>query len=218
VARRLRNSLNLIQPQFSGSLALAINLARNLGDMPIMDANTVDLLSDYDDALDRLIADIEEAKHHVHLLYYIFAADAVGERVVEALARAVKRGITCRVLMDDVGTGSHVRIMLPRMLAAGIQAFSMLPVGLFHSKSARYDLRNHRKIAIIDGQVGYTGSQNIVAADFKEGITYEEMVVRMAGPIVLELQGSSWPTGIRKATNCSTSRSFSPTRSAPAGS
>ena len=55
-------------------------------------------------------------------------------------------------------------------------------------RKARLDLRNHRKIAVIDGRIGYTGSQNLVAADFKEGITYEELMVRTTGPVVLELQ------------------------------
>ena len=189
IGKRLRNSPNLIQPQFSGPLAQPITLARNLGDMPIMDANSAELLSDYTGAIDRLIADIDSAQHHVHLLYYIFANDPVGERVLDALTRAVKRGVICRVLMDAVGTGRDVNALLPRMLEAGIQAFPMLPVGPFRRKTARFDLRNHRKIAVIDAHIGYTGSQNIVSADFKEGITYEELVLRVMGPVVLELQG-----------------------------
>jgi cardiolipin synthase len=64
----------------------------------------------------------------------------------------------------------------------------MLPVGLFRGKQARLDLRNHRKIAIVDGRVAFTGSQNLVASDFIEGITYEELVLRLTGPAVLELQ------------------------------
>ena len=74
------------------------------------------------------------------------------------------------------------------MAERGIQAHPMLPVGIFRRQTARFDLRNHRKIAIIDGRVGYTGSQNIVNADFKHGLTFEEMMVRVTGPIVLELQ------------------------------
>jgi cardiolipin synthase len=64
----------------------------------------------------------------------------------------------------------------------------MLPVSLLPWRKARVDLRNHRKIAVIDGQVGYTGSQNLVAAEFKHGLAYEDLMVRVAGPIVLELQ------------------------------
>jgi cardiolipin synthase len=64
----------------------------------------------------------------------------------------------------------------------------MLPVRLFPWKKARLDLRNHRKIAVIDGRVGYTGSQNLVAAELTEGVTYEDLMVRVTGPVVLELQ------------------------------
>ncbi len=190
VGRRLRDSPNLIQPQFSGPLDQAITLAHNLGDMPILDANSAELLTDYDKAIARLIADIDTAQNHVHLLYYIFANDVVGRRVLDALARAVKRGVACRVLMDAVGTGrAQCKALVRDLQAAGIQAVPMLPVGLIGRKTARFDLRNHRKIAVIDGRIGYTGSQNIVASDFKKGITYEELAVRVMGPVVLELQG-----------------------------
>jgi cardiolipin synthase len=64
----------------------------------------------------------------------------------------------------------------------------MLPVGVFRRTAGRRDLRNHRKIAVIDGHVGFTGSQNLVSPTFKEGIIYEEMVVRVTGPAVTELQ------------------------------
>jgi cardiolipin synthase len=69
-----------------------------------------------------------------------------------------------------------------------VQVYEVLPVGLFSPKSARFDLRNHRKIAVIDGKIGYTGSQNLVDARYKEDLTYEELVVRVTGPVVLELQ------------------------------
>ena len=67
-------------------------------------------------------------------------------------------------------------------LSLGVAAHEMLPVGLFRWKAARLDLRNHRKIAVIDGRVAYTGSQNLVAAEFKHGITYEELMLRVTGP------------------------------------
>ena len=64
----------------------------------------------------------------------------------------------------------------------------MLPVSLLPWRKARLDLRNHRKIVVIDGQIGYTGSQNLVAADFKGGVAYEDLMARVTGPVVLELQ------------------------------
>src|SRR5262249_56426899 len=76
-----------------------------------------------------------------------------------------------------------------KIKAAGAEVHTVLPVGLFRRKSARADLRNHRKIAVIDSHIGYVGSQNLVSETFKKGIDYEEMVVRATGPIALELQG-----------------------------
>jgi cardiolipin synthase len=75
-----------------------------------------------------------------------------------------------------------------KLAAAGVAVHRVLPVGFWRRHTARADLRNHRKIAVIDGVVGYTGSQNLIDAGFKPGITYEELVVRVAGPAVLQLQ------------------------------
>jgi cardiolipin synthase len=74
------------------------------------------------------------------------------------------------------------------MRADGIEVLECLPVHLLRRKSARFDLRNHRKIVVIDGKTGYIGSQNLVNRDFKPGIIYEELVARVAGPAVLQLQ------------------------------
>jgi cardiolipin synthase len=74
------------------------------------------------------------------------------------------------------------------MRAGGIEVYKALPVRLWRRKSARFDLRNHRKIAVVDGGVAYVGSQNLINCDFKPGIIYEELVVRVTGPVVLQLQ------------------------------
>jgi cardiolipin synthase len=81
-----------------------------------------------------------------------------------------------------------LRTLRPRLTALGVAVQEMLPVSLFPWRKARLDLRNHRKIAVIDGRIGYTGSQNLIAADSKEGILYEELMVRVTGPVVLDLQ------------------------------
>ena len=104
------------------------------------------------------------------------------------LARAVKRGVTCRVLVDSVGSKKSRKVLLPKLLSAGVAAYQVLPVGLFRRRAIRFDLRNHRKIAVIDGRVAYTGSQNLVAADFKKRFVYEELMARVTGPVVLQLQ------------------------------
>lgn len=176
------------RPELSGQFAHAVTLARNLGDFGIVGGNQVVLLTDYQGAIDRLVNDIDGAVHNVHLLYYIFAHDDTGMRVADALASAVTRGVSCRVLMDGLGSKQGLRTLAPRMRAAGIEVIETLPVRLWRRRSARFDLRNHRKIAVIDGQTAYVGSQNLVNRDFKPGIIYEELVVRMTGPGVLQLQ------------------------------
>jgi cardiolipin synthase len=188
IAARLRGHPNVDQPALDPRLTEGVRLAQNLSQLPVLGGNSAELLDDYAGSVRRLVADIDAARDHVHLLYYIFADDAVGRLVTEALSRAVKRGVTCRVLIDALGARRALRTLLPKLAEAGVEAHRVLPAGLLRLWGARVDLRNHRKIAVIDGQVGYTGSQNLVDADFKKGITYEELVVRVTGPVVLGLQ------------------------------
>src|SRR6516165_2398249 len=188
VIARLDNHPNVFHPEVDPALAQAIALAENLGHCPILGGNAVELLVDYQGTINRLAGDIDQAANHVHLLFYIFEDDHATAPVVEALGRAAKRGVRCWVLADAIGSRTGLRTLRPKLTALGVAVQEMLPLSLVPWKKARLDLRNHRKIAIIDGRVGYTGSQNLVAAEFKEGITYEELMVRVTGPVVLELQ------------------------------
>jgi cardiolipin synthase len=176
------------RPDLPAPFRQAVTLAENLGDFGILGGNEVELIDDYGVAIDRLVADIDGAAHHVHLLYYIFADDDTGQRVAAALQRAVARGAKCRVLMDGLGSKKGLRSLAPRMRADGIDVCAALPVRLLRYKSARADLRNHRKIAVVDAKIAYIGSQNLVNRDFKPGIIYEELVARVTGPVVLQLQ------------------------------
>jgi cardiolipin synthase A/B len=176
------------QPALSSSLSPLAALAARLGDFKPLNGNQVELLTDYAGSINRLIADIDAARQHVHLLYYIYAKDETGQRVTEALARAAGRGVACRVLMDAVGSKKALRRKARQMRARGIKVTALLPAGLFRRNAARFDLRNHRKIAVIDGAVGYSGSQNISNSEFVPGHSNEEMVVRVTGPVVWQLQ------------------------------
>ncbi len=183
-------------PELSRELSSTFALARNLGDFPILGGNDFELLTETDEVIARIIADIDSARRHVHMLFYIFADDDTGRRVADALARAVRRGVICRVLVDSVGSHGMLRKLGHRMKADGIQLRAAMPVGFFRRSVARVDLRNHRKLVLIDGRLGYTGSQNIVNADYgHRGVAYTDLMVRLAGPTVLELQGvflSDW--------------------------
>jgi cardiolipin synthase A/B len=179
---------HMTHPDLPPQFLQAVTLAENLGEFPIVSGNAIELLSDYGAAIDRLICDIDGAVHHVHLLYYIFADDRTGNRVADALVRAANRGVKCCLLIDSLASKGARKNLEPRLRGAGIEVRELLPVGLFRRNAARLDLRNHRKIAVIDGTVAYVGSQNVVDADFKKGLVYEELVARLTGPAVLELQ------------------------------
>lgn len=170
------------------NLAASALLATRLGDFEPLGNNAIELLTDYAASIDRLIADIESARRHVHLLYYIFEADETGRRVADATLRAARRGVKCRVLMDAVGSRRGLARLAPGLRAGGVEVIAMLPVGFFRHNAARFDLRNHRKIAIIDGRTGYTGSQNIANPDFAKNNPNRELVVRVTGPVVSQLQ------------------------------
>lgn len=189
VTARIAAATERQEPDLPENLRQAAVLIRNLGRFSSVDGNGIELLSDYDGSIGRLVEDIDGAARHVHLLFYIFADDRTGWRVIDALARAVERGVTCRVLIDALGSRAWAPRVTEALRKRGVEVHLVLPVGLLRRRSARADLRNHRKIAVIDGVVGYVGSQNIVDADFKPGITNRELVVRVTGPVVLELQG-----------------------------
>ena len=166
------------------------DLASGLAGLPPVKGNRIDLLEDYDGSIDALVAEIDKAEHHVHLQYYIFADDGAGRKIVQAVERARGRGVTCRVLIDAIGSLRWGKPVLARLRAAGAEAHRILPLGM-RSNASRIDLRNHRKIAVIDGRIGFTGSQNIVDAQPDRSAPRNvELVIRVEGAAVAELQAA----------------------------
>ena len=163
------------------------HLAYKLGAFPVVAGNRAELIDHYETSIDRLVADIDEAKESVHLLFYIFEPDATGRRAADAVIRAAGRGVSCRVMMDGMASRPGLAKLAPELRAHGVEVLSLLTPG---TRRARRDLRNHRKIAVLDDRVGYTGSQNLVDAfDYKgRGLTNEELMVRLEGPVVRQLQ------------------------------
>jgi len=177
-----------VEPVLPPNLKSLPEEARQLGDFEVFAGNLVELLPEYDSTIERLIADIDAAQHHAHLLFYIWEADQTGRRVAESLGRAISRGVKCRVLMDAFGSKRGLQLLAPEMRARGVEVIALLPFGPFRRNAARFDLRNHRKLVVIDGRVGYTGSQNIVDPSFVRGYPNEELMVRLTGPGVAQLQ------------------------------
>jgi cardiolipin synthase len=162
------------------------DLALRLGSLPAVDGNAVEFLDDYDATTDRLIADIDQASKSVRILVYIFADDPTGQRVSAALARAVQRGVSCHVLFDALGSRRWAKGTLRLLTAAGVDARKALPLRLLRGRT-RGDMRNHRKLFLIDGEIGYAGSQNIIEKDFRPGVVNRELVLRVKGPLVAEM-------------------------------
>jgi cardiolipin synthase len=165
-------------------------MVETLGGFPPRSGNRIELLADYHGSIDRLVADIDAARSSVHLLFYIFEPDTTGRRVADALLRARQRGVTCRLLLDDMGSHRGLRDLSPELERAGVQVRRALAATLLRRfrSAARFDLRNHRKIAVMDGTIGHTGSQNVVNPEFVKGFPNEELVARLTGRAVRQLQ------------------------------
>jgi cardiolipin synthase len=180
---------HVIHPELGPQCRTAITLAERYGSMPILDGNSVTLISDTNQVIARLTADIERAKDHVHMLFFIFRNDDTGRVIVNALKQAAQRGVKCRLLLDAVGSWSALLSISHDLRKAGVEVYDALPVGSLRRRVSRIDLRNHRKIAVIDGMTAYTGSQNIVDDHYGyKNLVWHDLTARLNGPIVQELQ------------------------------
>ncbi len=166
-------------------------LAEQIVGLPIVGGNRAKFFSDTDLVIDRVVEAIDGAQSHVHLLFYIFRDDRVGRRVGDALIAARRRGVDCRVLADAVGSRLMCRSLAPELRTHGVETYPALPVNPLRRPLARLDLRNHRKLAIIDGTIAFTGSQNIVEASYghSRGGAWHDVMARITGPVVRDLQG-----------------------------
>lgn len=186
----------VVDPPMPARYEPFVNLIAQLTEMPSMAGNTVELLPDYVGAVDRIVQDIDAAKRFVHVEYFMFADDKIGAPVIDALVRARERGVICRVLIDHLGNIGYHGPVLKRLGAAGIPVHQMLPAKPFDNQWNRIDLRNHRKIIVVDGVIGFTGSQNLIEdtyhkrSNIRRGIHYIELVVRVTGPVVRELNAA----------------------------
>lgn len=165
-----------------------VPLVERLGGFMPVRGNAVELLDDYAGSLQALIDAIDGAAQRAHLLYYLMHDDPVGDAVAGALLRAAGRGVRCRLLLDAVGAKRGLRAYARRLRAAGVEVHDMLPGGLRWRRSGRMDLRNHRKLAVIDDDVAFLGSQNLAGPDFVPGHPNRELVAHLRGPAVAHVE------------------------------
>jgi len=167
-------------------------LAKLVGDVthnPLLPGNRVDLLTP-DNAFSAMLEAIESAQQSLSLTTYIFDNDRAGRRLGDALAQAVRRGVAVRVIIDAVGAGYSWPSVISRLRRAHIPVASFLP--RFVLRGFRYaNLRNHRKIIVADGRIGFTGGMNLRAGHFAE-FAADDLIVdlhfRLHGPVVGQLQ------------------------------
>jgi cardiolipin synthase len=156
---------------------------------PPLPGNSLELLGDTASAFRSLIADIDGAKSTCHLAFYIWAVGGLADDVADALIRAEARGVTCRLLVDAMGSAAFLKSeQAERLRRGGVELYGALRVRPWGFLFERIDLRLHRKIVVIDGRVGYTGSLNIADPRyFKQGAgvgQWVDAMVRIQGPAV----------------------------------
>ena len=174
---------------------------QSISGFDVIGGNSARLMADSNATIDSMVADIDAATEHVHLLFYIWLPDNNGRKMVEALKRAAARGVKCRAMADGLGSRTMIHSAHWKdMRDAGIHVATALPIGnpLLRPLHGRIDLRNHRKILVIDGRITYCGSQNCADAEFLVKAKYApwvDAVMRFEGPIVRQNQhlfASDW--------------------------
>ena len=139
-----------------------ISLLLNTGMFPFTSNNKIDVYVDGNEKFDNLLRDIKEAKNHIHLEYFIIKDSEIGRKIKNLLIEKVKEGVKVRILYDDVGCWRFWfhRKFFNEMKKSGIEIMPFLPAK-FPFVGGKLNYRNHRKIVVIDGKIGYTGGINI---------------------------------------------------------
>ncbi|NLT25091.1 MAG: cardiolipin synthase [Microbacteriaceae bacterium] len=180
-------------------------LARELTAIPVLAHNRLTIRTDYDPTITAMADEIDGAEQYVHLLFYAFAADEVTEPVLAAIERAVARGVAVRVLYDQIGSiryRGYAR-MKRRLRESGCEWHRLYSIWPWSGNGwQRVDLRNHRKLLVVDGRVGWMGSQNLIERGYhrrprRDGsrLLWKDLMVRVEGPMALGIDAvfrSDW--------------------------
>ena len=151
--------------------------------------NEVDIYTNGYDFFHMLLRDIGKAKSHVHIDSYIFNDDALGYMVADELVEKASQGVEVRVIYDDVGCWNVKNEFFERMREAGIEVHAFMPVK-FPAFTGKVNYRNHRKLCVIDGRIGYIGGMNIATRYIKgrSGLAWRDTHLRIRGGAVYGIQ------------------------------
>ena len=177
-------------------LAPIARLNREMGAMPLIDGNSAQLLPHFDEQLAALIEGLDGAERFAHIEFYIIALDSTTKPFFAAIERAKARGVEVRVLVDHLGSFQYPGFRRARheLSRIGADWHLMLPVQPLRGRYQRPDLRNHRKLMVIDGTTAFVGSMNIIdpsyekAGNKRRGLRWRDLMARVEGPIVQEIE------------------------------
>ena len=183
-------------PPWPAWLHPIVELNRNLGAMPLVGGNSAKLLPEYEESLAAMTDAVDAATRTVHVEFYILSLDRTTASFFDALERAVRRGVTVRVLLDHIASIRTVghRKTARKLTRIGAKWHYMLPVRPLRGQWQRPDLRNHRKLVVVDRAIGFTGSQNFIDSSYnkrgniKRGLHWKDLMVRFEGPIVAGIE------------------------------
>jgi cardiolipin synthase len=180
----------------------------SVSQFPVVGGNRAELMADSNACIDRLVEDIDSAREEVNVLFYIWLTDRNGQRVADSLIRAAKRGVICRAMVDGLGSRGLVGSACWRSMGeSGVRLGIALPIGnpLYRAATGRIDLRNHRKIVVIDRRITFGGSQNCADPEFRvkpRFAPWVDLMIRWEGPISqqnLILFATDWMTYTRES-------------------
>ena len=169
-----------------------VSLAYSLCGTGYHEGNSVEVFDNGRDKFDALLRDIAGARRFINMQYYIIADDEIGTRVMEALIERARAGVKVRIIYDHVGSFKLKKKSLRRLREAGIEAYPFFKV-VFPPFGTRINWRNHRKIVVIDGEIGYIGGMNVADRYLTGGklfSTWRDLHLRIKGPSVGALQQS----------------------------
>lgn len=184
-------------------IANAVALGRHLGAQPMVRGNAASICIDYEESFARMAEAIRQAESYVHVEFYILVHDESTNDVFAALREVAARGVEVRVLLDHVSAlrNPGTRRTAKSLDDMGAEWAYMLPVRPLRGEWQRPDLRNHRKLVVIDGRVGFMGSQNLVDSSYnkpanrRRGLHWRDLMVRVEGPAAIGLEAvflSDW--------------------------
>ncbi|MDR6755096.1 cardiolipin synthase [Mycoplana sp. BE70] len=179
-----------VHARYGGALAAMKHLGDNVGRFPLTSGNRIELLESGDVAYEAMLAAIGSAKRSILLETYIFDRDGMGVRFVEALSVATARGVDVHVLIDAVGARYSTPSIVPSLRHAGVSVRVFNGNIIMGLRLPYANLRTHRKILVIDGQIAFTGGLNIrsdFTSEFAGELVAKDTHFRVAGPIVGDL-------------------------------